>query len=80
MDYKAAGHQLCILNGVLTLDIYMHQPKGFIDPRFPSHVYKLNKALYGLEQALKIWYDFTGAVRFPNLQVCYFSLYSTYCN
>ena len=27
------------------------QPPGFVDPKFPDHVYKLDKALYGLKQA-----------------------------
>ena len=36
-------------NGVLTKDVFMHQPKGFIDPQHPTHVCKLNQALYGLK-------------------------------
>ena len=36
---------------------YVEQPKGFVDPHFPNHVFKLKKTLYGLEQALRAWYD-----------------------
>lgn len=45
------------LNGVLTEDVFMHQPEGFIDFQYPSYVCKLNKALYGLMQAPRAWYD-----------------------
>nr|GEY18482.1 retrovirus-related Pol polyprotein from transposon TNT 1-94 [Tanacetum cinerariifolium] len=38
-------------------DVYVCQPKGFIDVDHPSHVYKLKKALYGLKQAPRAWYD-----------------------
>ena len=37
------------LNGFLKEDIYVAQPKGFIDPHFPDHVLYLKKALYGLK-------------------------------
>ena len=37
------------LNGFLKEDVYVAQPKGFIDPYFPDHVLYLKKALYGLK-------------------------------
>nr|GFD50041.1 retrovirus-related Pol polyprotein from transposon TNT 1-94 [Tanacetum cinerariifolium] len=52
MDVKTA-----FLHGSLIEDVYMYQPKGFIDADYPSHVFKLKKALYGLKQALRAWYD-----------------------
>ena len=33
----------------------MAQPRGFVDPQFPSYACKLNKALYGLKQAPQVW-------------------------
>jgi hypothetical protein len=46
MDVKSA-----ILNGILQEEVYVEQPKGFQDPHYPQHVYKLKKVLYGLKQA-----------------------------
>nr|GEV29852.1 hypothetical protein [Tanacetum cinerariifolium] len=52
MDAKTA-----LLHGSLKEDMYVCQPKGFIDADHPSHVYKLKKALYVLKQAPRAWYD-----------------------
>ena len=37
-------------------EIYVDQPPDFVDSKFPNHVYKLDKALYGLHQAPRAWY------------------------
>nr|GEV44234.1 retrovirus-related Pol polyprotein from transposon TNT 1-94 [Tanacetum cinerariifolium] len=52
MDVKTA-----FLHGSLKEDVYVCQPEGFIDSDYPSHVYKLKKALYGSKQASRAWYD-----------------------
>ena len=44
-------------NGHLTKHVYMEQPLGYIDPRFPNHFYQLKKALYGLKQAPRAWFQ-----------------------
>ena len=46
MDEKSA-----FLNGMLQEEVYVEQPKGFMDPYRPNDVYKLKRALYGLKQA-----------------------------
>ncbi|GJW39478.1 retrovirus-related pol polyprotein from transposon TNT 1-94 [Tanacetum coccineum] len=42
---------------VLRKEVYVSQPKGFVDQDNPTHVYKLKKAIYGLNQAPRAWYD-----------------------
>ncbi|GJQ90508.1 retrovirus-related pol polyprotein from transposon TNT 1-94 [Tanacetum coccineum] len=42
MDVKTA-----FLNGELKEEVYVSQPEGFVDPDYPTHVYRLKKALYG---------------------------------
>ncbi|GKC88626.1 retrovirus-related pol polyprotein from transposon TNT 1-94 [Tanacetum coccineum] len=43
--------KMTFLNDELKEEVYVYQPKGFVDQEYPSHVYKLKKALYGLKQA-----------------------------
>ncbi|KAK0575318.1 hypothetical protein LWI29_037144 [Acer saccharum] len=45
------------LQGSLTDDVYMEQPAGFVDASLPHHVCKLQKAIYGLRQAPRAWYN-----------------------
>nr|GEV96736.1 ribonuclease H-like domain-containing protein [Tanacetum cinerariifolium] len=51
MDVKSV-----FLYGTIDKEVYVSQPLGFIDPKFPNKVYKVVKALYGLHQDLKAWY------------------------
>ncbi|GJZ08866.1 retrovirus-related pol polyprotein from transposon TNT 1-94 [Tanacetum coccineum] len=50
MDVKTA-----FLNGKLKEEVYVSQPNGFVDYKYPSHVYKLKKAFYDLKQAPRAW-------------------------
>ncbi|GJV41148.1 putative ribonuclease H-like domain-containing protein [Tanacetum coccineum] len=52
MDVKSA-----FLYGKIKEEVYVCQPLGFEDPDFPDRVYKVEKALYGLHQAPRAWYE-----------------------
>jgi hypothetical protein len=45
------------LNGELKETIYMKQPEGFVKPGAENKVCLLKRAIYGLKQASKSWYD-----------------------
>jgi hypothetical protein len=51
MDMKSA-----FLNGVIQEEVYVRQPPGFENSKYPDRVYKLSKPLYGLKQASRAWY------------------------
>ena len=44
-------------HGDLKETVYMKQPPGFADPEKPDHVSKLRKAIYGLRQSPRAWFD-----------------------
>ncbi|GJZ60146.1 putative ribonuclease H-like domain-containing protein [Tanacetum coccineum] len=52
MDVKSA-----FLYGKIEEEVYVCQPPEFEDPDFPDRVYKVEKALYRLHQALRAWYE-----------------------
>nr|GEY21064.1 putative ribonuclease H-like domain-containing protein [Tanacetum cinerariifolium] len=52
MDVKSA-----FLYGTIEEEVYVCQPPGFEDPDHPDKVYNVVKALYGLHQAPRAWYE-----------------------
>nr|GFA86446.1 putative ribonuclease H-like domain-containing protein [Tanacetum cinerariifolium]GFA86506.1 putative ribonuclease H-like domain-containing protein [Tanacetum cinerariifolium] len=52
MDVKSE-----FLYGKIEEDVYVYQPLGFEDPDFSDRAYKVEKALYGLHQDPRAWYD-----------------------
>ena len=52
MDVKSA-----FLNGYISEEVYVEQPPSFEDDKKPDHMYKLKKALYGLKEAPRAWYE-----------------------
>jgi hypothetical protein len=44
------------LNDVIQEKVFVRQPLGFENPKYPDRVYKLSKALYELKQASWAWY------------------------
>ncbi|GAA0175237.1 hypothetical protein LIER_41872 [Lithospermum erythrorhizon] len=52
MDGKTA-----FLNGLVQEEVYVEPPKGFVDVHHLEYVYKLKKALYGLKEVPRAWYE-----------------------
>ncbi|GKA28586.1 putative ribonuclease H-like domain-containing protein [Tanacetum coccineum] len=50
MDVKSA-----FLYGTIEEEVYVSQPPGFVDPKFLEKVYKVEKALYGLELGMRLF-------------------------
>ncbi|GJW85429.1 putative ribonuclease H-like domain-containing protein [Tanacetum coccineum] len=53
IDYEESA----FLYGTIEEEVYVTQPPGFKDPDNPDKVYKVVKALYGLHQAPRAWYE-----------------------
>nr|GFC81680.1 hypothetical protein [Tanacetum cinerariifolium] len=52
IDVKSA-----FLYGTIEEEVYVFQTPRFEDPEYPNKVYKVVKALYGLHQAPRAWYE-----------------------
>jgi hypothetical protein len=50
MDMKNA-----FLNSVIQEEVYVRQPLGFENLKYPDRMYKLSKALYGFKQVPRAW-------------------------
>ncbi|MGZ8926642.1 MAG: reverse transcriptase domain-containing protein, partial [Nitrososphaeraceae archaeon] len=57
LELKQFDVDNAFLNAVLNEDIYMQQPEGYINDKFPNAPLKLLKSLYGLKQAPYEWND-----------------------
>ena len=42
---------------MLEEEVYIEQPKGFVDPNNRNMVCRLHKDLYGLKKAPRVWYE-----------------------
>ncbi|GJZ66177.1 putative ribonuclease H-like domain-containing protein [Tanacetum coccineum] len=56
IDYDEMDVKSAFLYGKIDEEVYVSQPPGFVDLKFPKKVYKVVKALYGLHQAPRAWY------------------------
>jgi hypothetical protein len=56
MDVKTT-----FLNGIIEEEVYIEQPQGFEVEDIKTHVCKLKKAMYGLNQDLRAWYGRIGS-------------------
>jgi hypothetical protein len=52
MDVKTT-----FLNGKIENEVFVEQPDGFVLHNKETHVCNLRKALYGLKNVPRVWYD-----------------------
>ncbi|GJR86626.1 putative ribonuclease H-like domain-containing protein [Tanacetum coccineum] len=55
LDYDEMDVMSAFLYRKIEEEVYVCQPPVFEDPKFPDRVYKVEKALYGLHQAPRVW-------------------------
>nr|GEV59334.1 copia protein [Tanacetum cinerariifolium] len=56
IDYDEMDVKSAFLYGKIEEEVYVCQPLGFEDLKFPDKVYKVEKVLYGLHQSPRAWY------------------------
>nr|GEX09387.1 hypothetical protein [Tanacetum cinerariifolium] len=57
IDYDEMDVKSAFVYGTIKEKVYVCQPLGFKDPGYPDKVNKMVKALYGLHQAPRAWYE-----------------------
>nr|GEY85313.1 uncharacterized mitochondrial protein AtMg00810-like [Tanacetum cinerariifolium] len=57
MELKKMDVKSAFLYRKIKEEVYVYQQPGFEDLDFPDKVYKVKKALYGLHQAPRAWYE-----------------------
>ncbi|GJX80849.1 retrotransposon protein, putative, ty1-copia subclass [Tanacetum coccineum] len=53
--YKQMDVKTAFLNGHLSEKVYMVQPEGCVNPKYPNRVCKIKRSIYGLKQASRQW-------------------------
>jgi len=61
--HQMADVKTKFLNGIIEEEVYIEQPQGFKVEDLGTHVCKLKKALYGLNQAPRAWYGWIDGFR-----------------
>ena len=56
LDLQQMDVETAFLNARLTEEVYMEIPQG-VQVETPYNCLKLNRALYGLKQSLRAWYE-----------------------